>query len=92
MRVTAVNEAEQSASTTIRALALEPWRYDGQKVTVTGNFRGRNLFGDLPGAPGKSRYDFVIRGAEGATWVSGIQPAAGASIWTSTAGSIRITG
>ena len=74
MRVTAVNEAEQSASTTIRALALEPWRYDGQKVTVTGNFRGRNLFGDLPGAPGKSRYDFVIRGAEGATWVSGIQP------------------
>ena len=51
MRVTAVNEAEQSASTTIRALALEPWRYDGQKVTVTGNFRGRNLFGDLPGAP-----------------------------------------
>ena len=31
MRVTAVNEAEQSASTTIRALALEPWRYDGQR-------------------------------------------------------------
>ena len=74
VRVTAVSEAAPAASTTIRALALEPWRYEGQKVTVTGNFRGRNLFGDLPGAPGKSRYDFVIRGAEGATWVSGLQP------------------
>jgi hypothetical protein len=74
VRITAVSEASPAAATTIRALALEPWRYDGQKVTVTGNFRGRNLFGDLPGAPGKSRYDFVIRGAEGATWVSGLQP------------------
>lgn len=74
VRVTAVGEAAPPPSTTIRALALEPWRYEGQKVTVTGNFRGRNLFGDLPGAPGKSRYDFVIRGAEGATWVSGLQP------------------
>jgi hypothetical protein len=74
VRVTAVTEAAPPASTTIRALALEPWRYEGQKVTVTGNFRGRNLFGDLPGAPGKSRYDFVIRGAEGAAWVSGLQP------------------
>jgi hypothetical protein len=74
VRVTGVGEAQAPASTTIRALALEPWRYEGQKVTVTGNFRGRNLFGDLPGAPGKSRYDFVIRGAEGAAWVSGLQP------------------
>ena len=74
MRVTAVTPATASTSLSIRALALEPWRFDGQKVTVTGNFRGRNLFGDLPGAPGKSRYDFVIRGAEGAAWVAGLQP------------------
>ena len=37
---------------------------------MLGNFRGRNLFGDLPGAPGASPYDFVIRGAEGAVWVT----------------------
>jgi hypothetical protein len=43
-------------------------------VTVVGNFRGRNLFGDLPGAPGKSRYDFVLRGSEGAVWVTGLRP------------------
>jgi hypothetical protein len=74
IRITAVAEAPSGASPSIRALALEPWRFEGQKVTVTGNFRGRNLFGDLPGAPGKSRYDFVLRGAEGAIWVSGIRP------------------
>jgi hypothetical protein len=74
VRVTAVTAAEPSPPLSIRTLALEPWRYEGQKVTVTGNFRGRNLFGDLPGAPGKNRFEFVIRGAEGAAWVSGLQP------------------
>jgi hypothetical protein len=74
VRVTAVTSADASPSPSIRTLALEPWRYAGQKITVTGNFRGRNLFGDLPGAPGKSRFDFVIRGAEGAAWVVGLQP------------------
>jgi hypothetical protein len=74
LRVTAVAPAQPVTTLNVRALALEPWRYDGQKVTVIGNFRGRNLFGDLPGAPGSSRYDFVIRGAEGAVWVSGLRP------------------
>lgn len=74
VRVTAVSAAQPAATVSIRGLALEPWKYAGQKVTVTGNFRGRNLFGDLPGAPGKSRYDFVIRGTEGAAWVAGMQP------------------
>ena len=74
VRVTSVSAAQAVPNVSIRALALEPGKYAGQKVTVTGNFRGRNLFGDLPGAPGKSRYDFVIRGAEGAVWVAGMQP------------------
>jgi hypothetical protein len=74
VRVTGVAAATPPPAATIRALALEPWRYAGQKITVTGNFRGRNLFADLPDSPGKSRYDFVLRGAEGATWVSGLQP------------------
>jgi hypothetical protein len=74
VRVTAVTPSQPVIGMTVRALALEPWRYEGQKVTVVGNFRGRNLFGDLPGAPGTSRYDFVVRGAEGAVWVTGMQP------------------
>jgi hypothetical protein len=44
-------------------------------VTIAGNFRGRNLFADLPDAPGKGRYDFVLGGAEGAAvWIVGMQP------------------
>jgi hypothetical protein len=74
VRLTSVTDAQPVTSLTVRALALEPWRYEGQKVTVLGNFRGRNLFGDLPGAPAASPYDFVIRGAEGAVWVTGQRP------------------
>lgn len=74
LRVTGVTEAQTATMPTVRALALEPWKFEGQKVTLTGNFRGRNLFGDLPGGPGRSRYDFVLRGAEGALWVTGLRP------------------
>lgn len=74
VRVTAVAGAQVPATPTVRSLALEPWRYEGQKLTLSGNFRGRNLFGDLPGTPAKSRYDFVLRGAEGAIWITGLRP------------------
>jgi hypothetical protein len=74
VRVTAVTSPDATAALSIRSIALEPWKYAGQKISVTGNFRGRNLFGDMPGAPGKSRFDFVIRGTEGAAWVVGMQP------------------
>jgi hypothetical protein len=58
----------------LRQLALDPARYEGQSLTITGQFAGRNLLGDLPQAPRSSRSDFVIRGAGGAVWVSGIEP------------------
>jgi hypothetical protein len=48
----------------VRAVALDPARYADQTVTLTGRFRGRNLYGDLPEAPGKSRWDFVLQSAE----------------------------
>jgi hypothetical protein len=75
LRVSAAVPGPQLASAaSVRSIAIEPWKYDGQTVTVVGNFRGRNLFGDLPGAPGKSRYDFVLRGTEGAVWVTDLRP------------------
>ena len=58
----------------LRALALEPWRFEGQRITVVGQFRGRNLLGDLPASPAKGRYDFVVRSADGAIWVTGLRP------------------
>jgi hypothetical protein len=60
---------------TIRALALAPDRYIGKGVTVTGRFRGANLFADLPqGAGTKGRWDFVLQSADAAIWVSGVRP------------------
>jgi hypothetical protein len=68
-----VERAEAFAQPTLRALALEPERYDGQTVTVAGRFRGRNLFGDQPAAPGRSRYDFIVQLADASVWVVGRQ-------------------
>jgi hypothetical protein len=62
------------AVATVRALVLHPSRFRDQTVTVTGQFSGRNLLGELPDAPANSRFDFVLRSAEGAIWVSHIQP------------------
>lgn len=58
----------------IRSIALEPERYLDQRVTVRGQFRGRNLYGDLPDSPGKSRWDFVLRSADAAIWITGLRP------------------
>ena len=74
LKVTTIGEAPTAATPSIRALALEPWKFEGQSVTLIGNFRGRNLFGDTPASPGNGRYDFVLRGAEGAIWVTGVRP------------------
>lgn len=74
LTVTNVVAAQAAVSASVRALALQPWRFDGQKVTIVGQFRGRNLFGDLPSAPGKSRYDFVLRSADAAVWVTDLRP------------------
>jgi len=74
LQVGAVSMSQPMVQPTLRGLALEPWKFAGQTVTVVGNFRGRNLFGDLPGAPGKGRYDFIVRGGEGSVWVTGLRP------------------
>jgi len=74
LSITAVTEAQLAVTPSVRALALQPWRFEGQKVTIIGQFRGRNLFGDLPSAPGKSPYDFVLRSAEAAVWITDLRP------------------
>jgi Bacterial Ig-like domain len=74
--VDGVMSAQPATAPTLRALALEPWRFEGQRVTVVGQFRGRNLLGDLPASPAKGRYDFVIRSADGSVWVTGLRPRA----------------
>jgi hypothetical protein len=74
LNVTGVAETDAAPQPSLRSIALQPWRFDGQKVTIVGQFRGRNLFADLPSAPGKSRWDFVLRTADAALWVIDLRP------------------
>jgi hypothetical protein len=68
-------ESPLPAEPTLRALAIAPDQYVGKGVTVTGRFRGANLFADLPqGAGTKGRWDFVLQSADAAVWVSGVRP------------------
>lgn len=66
--------AANATAPPLRAVAMEPSRFENQKVTIVGQFRGRNLFGDLPEAPAQNRYQFVLRSGDAALWVMGLQP------------------
>jgi len=70
----AITPAAPILSSSIRSIVLQPSRFPDQKVTVTGQFAGRNLLGDLPDAPGRSQYDFVLRAADAAIWVTNLRP------------------
>ena len=59
---------------TLRTVALNPRAHLDDGVTLTGRFRGRNLYGDLPDSPGESQYDFVLTSADAAVWVVGQEP------------------
>jgi hypothetical protein len=71
---TAVAPATPPPAPSIRAIVLNPTRYADQKITVSGQFSGRNLMGDLPAAPARSRYDFVLRSADAAIWIANMRP------------------
>ncbi len=63
-----------STAPSVRAIALAPDRYEGREVKLVGRFKGRNLYGDLPQALGKTKWDFVLQSADGAVWVTGMRP------------------
>ena len=69
-----VAEAPPALAPSLRNLVLYPSRFVNQKVTITGQFAGRNLLGDLPDAPARSRYDFVMRSSDSALWVVNLRP------------------
>ena len=70
----AVAAAAPPVAPSIRAIVLNPSRYLDQKVSITGQFSGRNLLGELPDAPARSRYDFVLRSADAAIWIINMRP------------------
>lgn len=52
----------------------EPAAYLGKKTRIYGQFRGRNLFGDLPAGSARSKDDWVLKDGDTAIWVTGKTP------------------
>jgi hypothetical protein len=57
----------------LRALLADPGS-PGRPVRVLGQFRGANLFGDLPDLPGRDAHAFVLKEGDAAVWVIGRGP------------------
>jgi len=74
LRATGAVAVDAGTRASLRELALTPWRFEGQTLTLVGQFRGRNLYGDQPGTPRQSPHDFVLKSGEAAVWVTGLRP------------------
>lgn len=77
LHVTSAGAPAASAVSTappIRHVVLDPARFEGTAITVVGQFRGRNLYADLPDAPTSGRDDFVMRSGDASIWVTGLRP------------------
>jgi hypothetical protein len=79
-----------SPDTTLEDLVTKPERYDGKTVNVRGQFRGENLFGDLPSSSRDRSSDWVIKDDVFAVWVTGKKPKG--SGWSLDASLKRDTG
>jgi hypothetical protein len=62
------------AEVSLESLLSNPGKNDGKTVRVFGQFRGRNLYGDLPSRSQASSDDFVIKDDLFAVWISGKKP------------------
>jgi hypothetical protein len=64
----------KSTPQTLESLVQNPGRHDGETVKVVGQFRGHNLYGDLPSKSTRSGSDWVIKDDLFAVWVTGKKP------------------
>jgi hypothetical protein len=63
-----------SPEATLEDLVTRPGQRDGEKVRVVGQFRGANLFGDLPSASRRRSGDWILKSDLFAVWVTGKKP------------------
>lgn len=57
-----------------RRILEEPAAYLGKTTKILGQFRGRNLFGDLPANSARGKDDWVLKDGDTAVWVMGKAP------------------
>ena len=66
--------AKDGRDSGLRALVASAGAAEKRSVRVRGQFRGRNLFGDLPGESRQASSDWVIQDQGVAIWVTGKAP------------------
>jgi hypothetical protein len=64
----------KAETVTLESLVGRAGRFDGRTVRVVGKFRGKNLYGDLPGSSARRSSDWVIKDDVYAVWVTGKKP------------------
>jgi hypothetical protein len=63
-----------SPDVALEDLVTRPGQWDGERVRVVGQFRGANLYGDLPSASRRQSGDWVLKSDLFAVWVTGKKP------------------
>jgi Big-like domain-containing protein len=66
--------AADAATLKLPDLIADPEAVKGRLVRVVGQFRGHNLYGDLPAASFRHRLDWVLKDERAAVWVTGRPP------------------
>lgn len=63
-----------AGSSPLHDLLARPERRPGKTIRVVGQFRGRNLFGDLPALPTAEHRQWVLKDGATSVWVVGKDP------------------
>jgi hypothetical protein len=66
--------SKKAAETMAYEILESPADYLGKTVRIRGQFRGHNLFGDLPAGTERTRDDWVLKDGDRALWVTGKAP------------------
>jgi hypothetical protein len=66
--------ALDDGSPVTRQILRDPARFAGKPIRIVGQFRGRNLFGDLPQESTRSATDWVLKDGTHALWIVGRAP------------------
>jgi hypothetical protein len=64
----------KASDISLESLVRSPGERDGQMVRVVGQFRGRNLFRDLPASSQMRSNDWVLKNDIFAVWITGRRP------------------
>lgn len=66
--------ATPPAEAIVRDILADPVAHADKKVRLVGQFRGRNLFADLPAGSQRAKGDWVLKDGDTAVWITGKDP------------------